>query len=206
MTRETASLVRQKTPQQRRSQQKVAAIMAAAEALLVDVGPEAVSIPEVAKASGILRASVYQFFPDKYALIAAIAEHHLERVARLLADFAPRTRDLDMPTLIERLVDGASDYYDATPVASIVVLGGPFSQRAYLAQTRTIIDIGGGVRTMLAACRTPLDLPEDPDAATLCVEIAFACMKHGYYRDGHLSRQTRRETTAAATAYLRLYG
>jgi hypothetical protein len=109
---------------------------------------------------------------------------------------------LDYSELIALLVAAASDYYDATPIAGILVLGGPFSQAAYLTQATTNADVGREVRTLLESRPTPVVLPEQPDVATLAVEIAFACMKHGYYRERRLSPVIRREAARAASAYI----
>ena len=118
-----------KQPRQLRSQQKVAAIVEAAEAMIVSVGPEAVSIPELARVSGILRASIYQFFPDKYALFGTIAERHLAQVAQAVSAIGAQHPEVSTAELVRFLVDGASDYYEATPVASIMILGGPFARQ-----------------------------------------------------------------------------
>ncbi|PKA05029.1 TetR/AcrR family transcriptional regulator, partial [Leptospira ellisii] len=64
-------------PSQERSQNRMALVLDAAERLLVELGPEETSIPEIAKISGVPRASIYQFFPDKYALFTRLAEKHL---------------------------------------------------------------------------------------------------------------------------------
>jgi len=57
------SIARARIPVQERSQQRVAQIIEAAESLLIKLGPEETSIPEIAKITGIPRASIYQFFP-----------------------------------------------------------------------------------------------------------------------------------------------
>ena len=194
-----------KAPRQARSQQRMALVMEAAEAMIGELGPEAVSIPDVALSSGVPRSSIYQFFPDKYALFGAIAERHLARVAAAVAAAGAEHPAAGYAGLVQILVDGASDYYEATPVASILVLGGPFSPAAYLAQANTIGDIGREVRTLMLGRPEPVTLPERPDAATLAVEIAFACIKHGYFRERRLSREIRREAARAATAYISLW-
>lgn len=196
---------RARGPMQERSQQRVAAAIEVAERMIESRGPEETSIPEIAKESGVPRASLYQFFPTKYALFAHLAERHLAQVAQRVQAAGERSGPLPWRQLIAQLVDAAADYYDATPVASLLVLGGPTSRSAYLAQEVTIEHIGQAVRELMARSPDNPALPPQPDVATLCVEIAFTCMKFGYYRDNRLSPQARAEAVRATTAYLATY-
>ncbi|MDV6236698.1 TetR/AcrR family transcriptional regulator [Leptospira ellisii] len=179
----------------------MALVLDAAERLLVELGPEETSIPEIAKISGVPRASIYQFFPDKYALFTRLAEKHLTRVGEILRDKGSKNGNLTWRKLVRLLVNAASDYYDSNPVASILVLGGPFSRNAYLAQEITIDHIGAGVRIQLSRLKEPLYVSKKPDVATLGVEIAFACMKRGYYLENRISKTMRNQAANAVIAY-----
>ncbi|RHX83867.1 TetR/AcrR family transcriptional regulator [Leptospira stimsonii] len=192
---------RSRIPLQERSQQRVAIVLETAEKILEKIGPEETSIPEIAKVSGVPRASIYQFFPDKYALFTHLAEKHLAKVGEILAVKGAKNSKIPWEKLVGVLVNAASDYYDSTPVASILVLGGPFSRNAYLAQEITIDHIGAGVRVQLANLDSPLILPKKPDVATLGVEIAFACMKRGYYLENKISKIMREQAVSAVIAY-----
>ncbi|EQA47018.1 transcriptional regulator, TetR family [Leptospira broomii serovar Hurstbridge str. 5399] len=198
---ENKSLSRSRTPLQERSQLRVALVLAAAERILEKVGPEEASIPEIAKQSGVPRASIYQFFPDKYALFTRLAEIHLAKVGEILARKGSKNENISWRKLVGVLVNAASDYYDSTPVAGMLILGGPFSRNAYLAQEVTIDTIGAGVRIQLSKLKKPLHLPKKPDVATLGVEIAFACMKRGYYKENRISKGIREQANNAVTAY-----
>ncbi|MCG6192410.1 TetR/AcrR family transcriptional regulator [Leptospira sp. FAT2] len=188
-------------PLQERSQARMALVLETAERMLEKIGPEETSIPEIAKKSGVPRASIYQFFPDKYSLFTRLAEKHLAKVGEILALEGSKSVNLTWKKLVRILVDAASDYYDSTPVASILVLGGPFSRNAYLAQEITIAHIGAGVRVQLSNLKVPFTIPKQPDVATLGVEIAFACMKRGYYQENRISKRMRTEAANAVIAY-----
>jgi len=197
-----AAAARSRSPMQERSQQRVAAAIEVAERMIEAHGPEETSIPEIARESGVPRASLYQFFPTKYALFAHLAERHLAEVAARVQAAGQKNVARPWRELVVRMIDAAADYYDATPVASQLILGGPMSRNAYLAQEVTIANIGLAMRRLIAGASDGMTLPNKPDAATLSVEIAFTCMKYGYYREGRLSKPTRREAVRATTAYL----
>ncbi len=167
--------------------------------MVAALGPEQTSIPEVAKAAGIPRASLYQFFPDKYALLACLAERHLAAVVAQVESACARHANATVERLCQVLVESASDYYDSHRVASLLVLGGPWSPSAYHVQEVTVARIGDVVRATLA--QRGLSLPRRPDVATLMVEMAFACMKHGYFSEGRITPAVRREAVRAQVAY-----
>lgn len=196
------SIARARIPVQERSQQRVAQIIEAAESLLIKLGPEETSIPEIAKITGIPRASIYQFFPNKYVLFNHLAEFYLGQVSEAIKQLGSSCHNMTWQDVTTALVQGSSAFYNQSPVASMLVLGGPFSRSAYLAQEVTIANIGQSVRSLFANLAQPFHPPTKPDAATFAVEIAFACMKHGYYEDGTITEDAQAQASHAAVAYL----
>lgn len=79
-------------PRQARSQAMVDAILEATARLLVEVGYDKASTNRIAKRAGVSVGSLYQYFPNKQALVASLAERHvgaqLEMVTRALAEKA----------------------------------------------------------------------------------------------------------------------
>ena len=70
---ETQTALRRK-PSQRRSQDRVERILAAAVALIEAQGSDSMRMSEVAARAGISIGSLYQYFPDKSAIIRTLAE------------------------------------------------------------------------------------------------------------------------------------
>ena len=190
-------------PVQERSRERVEKVLAAAEQLLLEAGPEHTSIPEIARTSGVPRASIYQFFPNKYALFLAIGDIHLQAVVNVIREVSEqRQADEPLAQLIRRAVQAVAEYYNRHPVAGTLILGGPMSRNAYLSQEMTVQDIGVQVRAILATHWPQLSFPQQPDVITLGVELAFACMKHGYYTDGRISQDVMEEAAVATECYL----
>ncbi len=79
-----ASKLPRKAPQQRRSQQTVAAILEATARILVEQGYEPLNTNRVAELAGVSVGSLYQYFPNKQALVLALAEKHFgEQIHRI---------------------------------------------------------------------------------------------------------------------------
>src|SRR5690606_29589549 len=154
-------------PVQERSRERIARALEVTENLLVSVGPEATSIPEIARISGVPRASIYQFYPTKYALFSTLADVHLKKVAEGVRMEAESFADQSWTRFVEEAVRHTSAYYNANPAASILILGGPFSRTSYTLQEVTLQDIGHQVREFFARVRPELELPEEPDVLTI---------------------------------------
>ena len=65
-----------RAPSQQRSRERVERMLAAASALITEQGSDAMHMGEVAERAGVSIGSLYQFFPDKRAIVWALAERY----------------------------------------------------------------------------------------------------------------------------------
>ncbi|TPI45662.1 TetR/AcrR family transcriptional regulator [Mesorhizobium sp. B2-9-1] len=65
-----------RSPSQQRSRERVERMLAAASALIAEQGSDAMRMGEVAERAGVSIGSLYQFFPDKRAIVWALAERY----------------------------------------------------------------------------------------------------------------------------------
>ena len=72
-----------KLPRQERSQATVEAILTAAAHILSEEGYGRFTTNRVAELAGVSIGSLYQYFPNKEALIFALGEHHANEMAQL---------------------------------------------------------------------------------------------------------------------------
>jgi len=89
-------------PQQARSQETLERILVAAEALLIERGPDAFTVQEVARRAGSSVGAFYSRFPDKESLIRCVFQRFYEQatatVDAVLA--AERWRNTATPDLV----------------------------------------------------------------------------------------------------------
>lgn len=71
-----ATSASRRAPSQRRSRERVENILEAATALIAEAGSDAMRMSEVAERAGISIGSLYQYFPDKAAIIRTLAERY----------------------------------------------------------------------------------------------------------------------------------
>jgi AcrR family transcriptional regulator len=63
-------------PSQRRSRERVERILTCAAGLIAEVGSDAMRMSEVARLAGVSIGSLYQYFPDKSAILRTLAERY----------------------------------------------------------------------------------------------------------------------------------
>jgi AcrR family transcriptional regulator len=73
-------------PVQKRSRERVAAILKAAQELLADGGVEALTTRSLASYSGIPVATIYRYFEDRDEIIAAYLDRELESIDRAVEE------------------------------------------------------------------------------------------------------------------------
>ncbi|MCX2546268.1 hypothetical protein [Pseudomonas sp. COW5] len=103
---------------------------------------------------------------------------------------------------IGRVVRGVAGYYNEHPAAAALLMRGNFTPTDCKAHEEKGAMIGNLLRHFLQAQGVLHDLPRQPDAATLAVDIAFACMRYGYLTEGCISEAISVEATEATIAYL----
>lgn len=97
-----------RTPSQARSRERLERIQAAACELIARTGSDQVKMSEVATLAGISIGSLYQYFPDKSALIRSLFERYSEQCRGYIAETLAGVTDL--PSLLAAF-DGLVDVY-----------------------------------------------------------------------------------------------
>jgi AcrR family transcriptional regulator len=106
-----------KQPTQARSRALVDALVEATELILSERGVEAVTTAQVAERAGVSIGSLYQYFPGREALIAAVIERRLESDVRELTPTVEALRGASLDEVIGGLVEIIIRYYRAeTPL------------------------------------------------------------------------------------------
>lgn len=101
-----------RVPTQARGRERVARILEAAAAEFDERGYDAATTGSIAQRAGVPIGSLYQWFPSKGALLAAIAERYrdaaLAQVDGMLGEAALAA---PLPALVDALVDGMASFH-----------------------------------------------------------------------------------------------
>jgi AcrR family transcriptional regulator len=113
MSRE-GSTARRK-PQQHRAQQTVEAILDAVIRILRRGDLDSLTTNHIADVAGVSIGSVYQYFPDKRAIYAALHERHVAEIDRVLGAALVRHAASSLDELIRGLMEAMIDAHTADP-------------------------------------------------------------------------------------------
>lgn len=100
----TAPRKPRKAPRQARAKATVEAILEATAHILVDEGVERLSTNRVAQVAGVSIGSLYQYFPNKEALVLALLERHVSKMLGLLSKHATELIGAPMEEAVEAYV------------------------------------------------------------------------------------------------------
>src|SRR4051794_33094315 len=85
-----------KSPQQERARATIDALLTATARILVKEGFDRASTNRIAEEAGVSVGSLYQYFPGKEALVAALIERHLDEMTSLFASAFVRFAELPL--------------------------------------------------------------------------------------------------------------
>jgi AcrR family transcriptional regulator len=131
-------------------------ILARAAALFAQRGYSATSMNEVAQACGLSKATLYHYYRDKYAMLVAITEGHVQRLQALVAEVDAERLPAEgrLRCLIERIVREYADAQDAHRVLTedVRFLDTPDRERVLDIERQVVAGFAGA----LAALRPDL--------------------------------------------------
>ncbi|PBC06327.1 TetR/AcrR family transcriptional regulator [Mesorhizobium sp. WSM3860] len=109
--------VARRAPTQQRSRERVERMLAAASALIAEQGSDAMRMGEVAERAGVSIGSLYQFFPDKRAIVWALAERYTAESQACIASALKDVSDAEgLKRAFSELVDIYYGMFLAEPV------------------------------------------------------------------------------------------
>ncbi len=120
MTVESIDVAPRRRPVQARSRERVDTILSHAAAIFHEVGVDAASMSAIARQSGMSLASLYRYFPNKAAIVHAIAEQHVEKMERALRE---RLQQLGLIDAVDVLIDEFYKFYRTEPAYSAIWSG-----------------------------------------------------------------------------------
>ena len=93
-----------KKPVQARSAVTVATISEATIQVLLSLGADQLTTTRVAERAGVSVGTLYQYFPNKHALLFSVLQQHLNRVADAVESACRENRGERLATMVEAVV------------------------------------------------------------------------------------------------------
>src|SRR4051812_30931868 len=118
-----------RAPLQARSRDRVAGFLDAADSLLAEDGAAALSTVRVAEAAGASIGTLYHWFPDKEAIIEALALRYWDELAVILDGVTQSIECARVEDPVSQVIDSLADGFRARPGFLALWFGGLRSER-----------------------------------------------------------------------------
>src|ERR1700722_4080311 len=115
MQRRLAAPLHRRQPQQLRARQTVDAILEAVVRILKRKGTDAVTTNGIADVAGVSIGSLYQYFPDKRAIFAALHQRHIEQIDRMMESTLIQNASAPLDRLMHAMVNAMIDAHLSDP-------------------------------------------------------------------------------------------
>jgi AcrR family transcriptional regulator len=104
-----------KSASQARSQATVEALLDATARILLREGYDRASTNRIATVAGVSIGSLYQYFPNKESLVAALVARHNRQILALLRDAMAAVASLDLEAAMRELIGAMVDAHRVDP-------------------------------------------------------------------------------------------
>ena len=193
-----------KRPVQARSSQTLAAIFDACIAQLLAHGIERLTTTRVAQGAGVSVGTLYQYYPNKQALLAAALAFHQDRLAAEMEERCAAVAGAALETVVAAIVEAVLAPRIAQPAVARALLAVGFEPDGHavlaLATQRIQLAVGdalaGAADTRFA----------DPGMASFMLVGALAGQAQALLAagmDASMAQQARAQMAATALGYLR---
>jgi AcrR family transcriptional regulator len=191
-------------PLQQRAKDRFERVVDGARELLLESGLSGFSIPELATRLGYSRATIYNFFPTPYTIFNELTRRYLTELEQALYRGAQGLLQVSWQEGAKGMAAFASQFYNANPVARLLILGGPITDESYRAQELMIQRLGQLVQQVFT--QRGIKLPAaPPDVSLLAVEIGTTCYRVSFFLHGEITPEYQEEAGKAMIAYLSRY-
>jgi AcrR family transcriptional regulator len=190
-------------PRQRRSQERVEAILDAAERLLSESEPGDISIYTLAEEAGMPPPSIYHFFPDSQHVFGALAERYFDKVSRNLGPIPDELRTWQ--DVMEYRFAGTRHFYNGNIAARKVILGSGNSWSIRARDFELVQDMArGGVAEIAHYFILPV-IPGMIDRMTETIAMNDGIWAIHNHRYGYLPDEQEEYARRARIAHMRTY-
>lgn len=172
-----------KSASQERSRSTVDALLEATARVLVKEGYDRASTNRIAEVAGVSIGSLYQYFPNKEALVAAVIDRHTQQVSQVTRNALVKAAALPIEAAAREFVSLAIDGHRVNPKLH-GVLAEQIPRVGRLENIEANVREGYAlVRGYLEAHRDEIDVSDLDLAAFVCVTTVEALTHAAVLRD-----------------------
>ncbi|ROS40991.1 TetR family transcriptional regulator [Amycolatopsis thermoflava] len=188
-------------PVQQRSAKRVEQMLDASAELIDEVGYDALTTTLIAKRAGVAVGSLYQFFPDKRAVVRALTQRNLDRFVQAVSERLSREDPRHWWDVVDSVLDIYLEMHRTVPGFSKVHFG-DVVDRQLLDDSRDNNRVIADSLTDLVGKYIDLNTPRLSLAMTVAIEAADGLLKLAFHRDPEGDAEIVGETKHLIKQYL----
>ena len=191
-----------KSPVQARSTASVEAILDATIQVLLAIGYERLTTTRVALRAGVSVGTLYQYFPNKSALLQAVLTRHLSAVANIIQQVCEEQRGHSIEAMVTALINGFFAVKMKDVKTSVALYSVSSSVDGLRILKRTNLQSIHAIAALLQSAPKP---PPDPELAATILQGALAGVSRRLLESSAPEKHLpaiHQQMTVMATAYL----
>lgn len=191
-------------PKQLRARQTAEAVLDAVIRLLKRGGSAGITTNRIAEVAGVSIGSVYQYFPDKRAIFAALHQRHIEQIDRLVQNKLVEQARSSLENFVRAIIEAMVEAH-ATDPELYELLMAQVPHRADGTQ-EFAVRLHGAFRLAISSRAKELKKRRDLDKVVFVVTHMVEALSHGAVlrRPAAVSlADAKEEAVRAVMAYLR---
>ena len=193
-----------RVPRQERGRRRIDKILDAAAKLFAKVGYEETTTNAIAREAKTSIGSLYQFFPNKEALLHALADRYLKELKTVHDTMMDEEAvHLPLPALYERIIHSLAQFHASHPGFQPLFYGSTTSVHLAAAANQLTQECIQRVDALMAAREPALDPARRRLCAIINVEIIRALLPLAQSRDATFRARLLEETKTLLVAHMR---
>jgi AcrR family transcriptional regulator len=154
-----------RAPQQARSRARVRRLLESADEIVATEGFAALTVRRLADAADVRIGTIYQFFPDKDALVDALARRYIAMFDAMIEELVAQAQNEHWDDVVDTVIDAAVALYRSHPGYVAIWSGRHLSPALQQADDANNAAIASGLRRILTA---QFELPDSDMLARAC--------------------------------------
>jgi AcrR family transcriptional regulator len=154
-----------RAPQQARSRARVRRLLESADEIVATEGFPALTVRRLAEAADVRIGTIYQFFPDKDALVDALARRYIAMFDAMIEELVAQAQNEHWDDVVDTVIDAAVALYRSHPGYVAIWSGRHLSPALQQADDANNAAIASGLRRILTA---QFELPDSDMLARAC--------------------------------------
>lgn len=192
-----------RTPQQRRSSEKVERILAAAESLLNERHPDEVTVKLITERAEVAAPTFYGYFRDRDDVVTTLETRFIEQAGAVMDGIAARGPYLDWRDAMRTIYDTFVVWFRDHPAFRVLFYSTPLAEDIYTEDRRGNEEIADVFRRLIESHTGPTDVPGH--VFQFAVDLTERVLAHGFAEQADGDPQRLGEGLVAVTAYLATY-